>query len=266
VKRPENIASEPATDAEVTDRQFVTALARGLEILACFTATKPELGVGEISRLLGLPKPTVWRLCHTLQNLGYLVPASGTNLRPGVRVLSLGYPVLAGIPITELARSEINEIALAHMSAVSLSMVDGMEMVVLQRVQGSASSLGHVIGGRFPISSSASGWACLAGMDPDQRNEVIARIERTDKRWPKLGTAFTEALKQYKKDGFIINKGRFNEDINAVAVSFRSKSSTAFYSISSGGAKQFFTDQKMRKIASDLQNARARLQQALELT
>lgn len=206
--------------------------------------------------MLGLPKPTVWRLCHTLQNLGYLVPASGSNLRPGVRVLSLGYAALAGIPLTELARSEINEIALTHMSAVSLSMIDGTEMVVLQRAQGSASSMGHAVGGRFPISSSASGWACLAGMDRDQRSSVIAQIKRTDNRWPKLGAAFTEALRQYKKDGFIINNGRFNEDINAVAVSFRSKSGAAFYSISSGGAKQFFTDKKMREIANDLQRAK----------
>lgn len=265
MKQTEKVDSEP-TDGEVFDRQFVTALARGLQVLACFTVTTPELGVGEIARILGLPKPTVWRLCHTLQTLGYLVPASGTNLRPGVRVLSLGYPALAGMPITELARSEISEIALTHMSAVSLSMVDGTEMVVLQRVQGSASSLGHVIGGRFPISSSASGWACLAGMDREQRNAVVAKIEQTDKRWPKLGPAFAEALKQYRKDGFIINKGQFNEDINAVAVSLHSKSGASVYSISSGGAKQFFTDQKMRKIANDLQKARDRLQQSLDLS
>ncbi|MBN9427927.1 MAG: IclR family transcriptional regulator [Burkholderiales bacterium] len=265
-RTPKAPSPETSDDADTLDRQFVTALARGLQVLACFTVETPELGVGEMARMLGLPKPTVWRLCHTLQALGYLVPASGTNLRPGVRILSLGYPALAGVPITELARSELSEIALKHMSAVSLSIVDGTEMVVLQRVQGSASSLGHVMGGRFPIASSASGWACLAGMERDQRSALIAKIERTDKRWSTLGAAFAEAFKRYKKDGYIINKGRFNDEINAVAMPLRSKSGSAVYSISSGGAKQIFTDEKMRQIAQDLQQARDRLQRALDLS
>src|ERR1051326_4467801 len=41
------------------DRQFATTLARGLEVLRCFTPLEPLLGNKEISVRTGLPKPTV---------------------------------------------------------------------------------------------------------------------------------------------------------------------------------------------------------------
>ena len=54
------------------DRQFVTALARGLDILRAFHAGEGMLGNQEIAHRTGLPKPTVARLTHTLTELGYL--------------------------------------------------------------------------------------------------------------------------------------------------------------------------------------------------
>ena len=54
------------------DRKFITALARGLEVLRAFTPTEGLLGNGEIAERTGLPKPTVSRLTYTLTKLGYL--------------------------------------------------------------------------------------------------------------------------------------------------------------------------------------------------
>src|ERR1700674_5219078 len=71
------------------ERQQVTALARGLQILQCFTTTRKQLGSTEISRLTGLPQPTVWRLCQTLLQAGFL------NVSPGSQRLQLGASVLA---------------------------------------------------------------------------------------------------------------------------------------------------------------------------
>ncbi|MER2012659.1 MAG: helix-turn-helix domain-containing protein, partial [Psychrobacter alimentarius] len=45
-----------------SDRQFITALARGLELLRCFTPQRPFLGNQELSQLTGLPKGTITRL------------------------------------------------------------------------------------------------------------------------------------------------------------------------------------------------------------
>ena len=71
------------------DRDFVTALARGVQVLQCFTAERPELGTTQIAALVGLPQSTVWRLCHTLTKLGLLVRHS--NLEAIAFYRRLGY-------------------------------------------------------------------------------------------------------------------------------------------------------------------------------
>src|ERR1041384_854808 len=61
-----------ARPAVETDRKFVTALARGLEVLRAFTPAEGLLGNGEIAERTRLPKPTVSRLTYTITKLGYL--------------------------------------------------------------------------------------------------------------------------------------------------------------------------------------------------
>lgn len=106
---------------ESKDRQFVTALARGLEVLRCFSSVSPELSASEIARMTGIPQPTVWRLCYTLLQLGYLVAMPGRQtMRPGIPLLGLGQSVLASQPIGELAYPRMLSIAQKHEGAVSL--------------------------------------------------------------------------------------------------------------------------------------------------
>ncbi|MFC7607994.1 helix-turn-helix domain-containing protein [Teichococcus aestuarii] len=87
------------------DRDFVTALARGLEVLGCFRRGESLLGNQEIAARCGLPRSTVSRLTHTLTQLGYLhyVPELG-RYRLGTAVLALGSAMLGGLDIRRVAR------------------------------------------------------------------------------------------------------------------------------------------------------------------
>ena len=54
------------------DRHFVTALARGLDVLRCFRSGEERLGNQELAERCKLPKSTVTRLTYTLTKLGSL--------------------------------------------------------------------------------------------------------------------------------------------------------------------------------------------------
>ena len=86
------------------DRLFVTALARGLEVLAAFRPGELALSNQELAKRTGLPKSTVSRLSYTLTRLGYLAQdeASG-HYRLGLAVLALGSTVLASYDIRQIA-------------------------------------------------------------------------------------------------------------------------------------------------------------------
>src|SRR3970040_2453604 len=103
------------------DRQFATTLARGLEVLRCFTPLEPMLGNKEISVRTGLPKPTVSRLTYTLTKLGYL----RHNMRLGQyqlgsAALSIRYPLLPSSSWGQVARPFMKELAAYCNGSVSM--------------------------------------------------------------------------------------------------------------------------------------------------
>jgi hypothetical protein len=59
------------------ERYFITALARGLEVLACFRSADKGLSNQQIAERCGLPKSTVTRITYTLTTLGYLAQEPG---------------------------------------------------------------------------------------------------------------------------------------------------------------------------------------------
>ena len=90
------------------DRQFVTALARGLDILRAFHAGEGMLGNQEIAHRTGLPKPTVARLTHTLTELGYLnYIRRFRKYELGASVLALGYAAISSMDVRRASRSRL---------------------------------------------------------------------------------------------------------------------------------------------------------------
>src|SRR5690242_20913069 len=104
-----------------TDRSFVVALSRGLDVLRAFRPNDGLLGNQEIAARTGLPKPTVSRLTYTLTKLGYLVHSERLGkYRLGTPVLSLGYAVLGAAGIHQAARPLMQALADSIDASVSL--------------------------------------------------------------------------------------------------------------------------------------------------
>ncbi len=241
---------------------LVTSLARGMDVLRCFTPATPELGTSQIARMTGLPQPTVWRLCHTLVELGYLDALPGRQtMRPGIGLLGLGQAVLFGQPIADLALPHMQTIASRYEGAVSLGARDGLNMIYLQRCQGSAIVFADLrIGSRVPLAISATGWAYIAGLPAGERRALLGEL-RSERRneWPKLEPRLKEALQRYDETGYVINIGSLHPRINSVAVPVKSSDGSTILSLSSGGIVPVFQPETLADIGEELKELAAKL-------
>src|ERR1700742_3616656 len=98
-------ASRVIADAAIPRavRHFVTALPRGLELLACFRHGDRMLGNQDLARRCLLAKSTVSRLTHTLTELGYLVYVEDSaKYSLGAATLSLGSAMISRLDIKRL--------------------------------------------------------------------------------------------------------------------------------------------------------------------
>src|ERR1700712_1336589 len=95
-----------------TDRSFVVALSRGLDVLRAFQPNDGLLGNQEIAARTRLPKPTVSRLTYTLTKLGYLSQVSRfEKYQLAPPAMSLGYAALANLGIRHIAQPHLYQLA-----------------------------------------------------------------------------------------------------------------------------------------------------------
>lgn len=212
------------------DRQFVTALHRGLEILRAF---KPDdtggLGNRELAERTGLPNSTVSRLTYTLLKLGYLVYEEGTGrYKMGVPVLGLGYACLGGLRIRETVQPHMQQLAdeCGDGVLVALGGRDDMTMTYIAAARASAGmiSLQLNVGSRISLARSAMGRAYIAGTDETEREQIMQRIQDrvAPEHWSKLKDEIDDAAEQIRTQGFYVSIGKWQPDVHAVSVPYRS--------------------------------------------
>ena len=211
------------------DRQFVTALARGLEVLRCFRPHERSLGLSELSRRTSLPKATVARLAGTLAKLGYLrYSESLGKYSLGTGVLSLGYSMLSNVDIRDIARPLMQELAEYARASVAIGVRDRLSVVYIDWVRSSAPiTVMRGVGVRLPIATTSMGRAYLAGAPESERNEVLEGVRvRNEAEWPRVKRGVDQALADYAERGFCLSVRDWDNDIASVGVPFTAPDGT----------------------------------------
>ena len=208
------------------DKQFATTLARGIELLRCFSASDTMLSNGELAQRTGLPKPTISRLTYTLVVLGYLKlsPKYG-KYQLGSAIISATYPLMASIGLRQHARGLMNELADQTGGDVSMGIRDRLNIVLIEtsrsrdrsRVAGAVADIGLAI----PIAGSAIGRAWLAGCDAEAREAVINEIRvKTPDDAGRFEAAIRHAVKDCARNGFCTIDGDLVSGIQAAGVPY----------------------------------------------
>ena len=233
------------------DRHFVTALARGLEVLRCFRSGDKMLSNQELARRCKLPKSTISRLTYTLTKLGFLDHVEDTGrYRLGTAALSLGSTVLARMDVRQLARPLMQDLADHSQAMVSLGTRDRLSMIYVENCRSqSALTLSLDVGSRIPLATTAMGRAYLAACPEGERHELMERIRELDEMaWPRIRQGIDAAIRQHRELGVCCSFGDWQKDVNAIAVAFRPEGARSLMAVNCGGpafhlSPQFLLDE-----------------------
>ncbi|UEM01332.1 IclR family transcriptional regulator [Skermanella rosea] len=245
-------AADQLASDEIKDRQFVVALARGLEVLRAFTQKDSVLGNQNIAAITGLPKPTVSRLTHTLTRLGYLSYSERLGkYQLGTAVLSLGYAALANVGVRQIARPFMQELADYAGASVSLGSRDRLSMVYVEHCRSDATvTLRLDLGSRIPVETTAMGRALLAALPDSERRYLMDRAARHDPaNWPRVRDGIEQAVEDYRTRGFVISAGDWQSDVHAVGVPLIPPDGSPILAFNCGGPAFLFD---RRRLTDDL--------------
>lgn len=225
------------------DRHFVTALARGLQMLGAFRPGDRVLGNQELARRTGLPKSTVSRLTYTLTRLNYLEPAKDAGgsmgYRLGSRVLALGSTLLQGLDIRGLARPHMQQLADETGTMVALGTPERRSMIYVEACRSEAiMTLRLNVGSRIPMATTAMGRAYLAICSEPERRAMMERFRDAHPAgWPQVEEGIRRALATHAEIGCCASFAEFQPHVNAIAVAFRVPGQPAL-ALSCGGPRE----------------------------
>lgn len=233
-------ASEEAGPAHEQDRQFVTALARGLNILEAFTVHDRELSNHEIAERTGLARPTVSRLTHTLTVTGHLEKgAESGGYRLTARAMGLGFSALCAMEPAERYKSEMEKLcAIANpYASIALARQEGLDAIYIALRRTSYSIvLALQLGARLPLFHSSIGRAALAALDEQQQEELTAAAIA---REPDGKDRILKGLKTMRHDierfGYCTSFGDWRPEINAVAAPIPAPGGPGSFGMNVGG-------------------------------
>jgi IclR family KDG regulon transcriptional repressor len=154
----------------------IQSVVRAISILRCFSAAR-ELGLSEISGMLGLHKSTTAGIVNTLRNEGILEknPETG-KLFLGAEILSLAANAKQGL--REMSRPYIQKLLEQTGETVNVGVRDKLDIIYVEKMESTHSMrICTSVGQRRPLYCTAIGKAILAFMDRTEALDLIGRME-----------------------------------------------------------------------------------------
>lgn len=154
---------------------FIQSVDRALSILEVFAQDKPEVGVTEISKGLGLNKSTAFGLLTTLERRGYVEqnPENG-RYRLGLKILDLYFAKMAGFDIVSIAHPVLVSLSSQLGETVHLAVYDRGEVVYIDKVEAdNALRIASYVGKRNPSYCTGVGKCLLAYQPAGEIDRVL---------------------------------------------------------------------------------------------
>jgi IclR family transcriptional regulator, pca regulon regulatory protein len=205
------------------DKNIVKSVSKAFAVLKAFGPDTSELVLADIARAAGLDNATAFRMLNTLVMLGYVERVGETRrFRLTFKCLELGYNAIARSDLRSLGRPILRGIVGPHIEAASIGVLDGHEVVYVERIQAGLERLAVDVrvGNRVPAFSSALGRAILSRM-PLKAQRAILKADPRRRLTPKTVVEVEQILKlisQAARVGYAISDQETVTGLRALAV------------------------------------------------
>ncbi len=203
------------------DRDYVGALAAGLEVLQAFDAEHPRMTLSEVAARTDMDRAKARRFLLTLHALGF-VKRSGRQFELTPRVLQLGYAYQASNQYRAVIQQYLEDITAELGESSSLAVLDGDDVVYVVR-----SSARHrlmaitlSVGTRLPAAYTSMGRVLLAQFPEVELEAFLARVKLETFTASSVTSpdVLRDEIAKVRKQGYSIVDQELDSGLRSVAV------------------------------------------------
>jgi len=220
-------------------------LEKGLKLLEELAQSAEGKTAIELSQVIGVHKTSVYRYLNTLLEMGYSRTDGNGTYHLGNKILELGSHMLRRMPLRETAHPFLVELSTESQKTVHLCVLDGAEVVYLDKVE-SQRSLPIIsrIGSRASAYCTAVGKALLSSLPTAHVLELLKKTPPTKSTENTITDPMEliEELKLTKERGYAIDDGEHEEGIKCFAAPIKGYGGATVGAISITGLKREFAE------------------------
>lgn len=195
------------------------------------------IGVTELARKLEMSKATAQRALVDLERHGWIRRAPENEQRWIIttKALTIGSRHRGSSDVRQLARPAMEELAGRTGETIHLTILDGIEVVLIERIEAESALRTHArIGDRGYLHYNASGLAMMAAMrDDDVLDLLAATAERITPPTPPLDKARVLGnITEVRECGYSVVNGMRHPDVSAIAAAVLDAKGSPFAAIS----------------------------------
>ncbi len=233
------------------------SLPKAMHLLECFSNEKPELGVTEISKMLGVQKSTVHNIAATFVKLGYLSQNQETGkYYLGVKLLQFSYIVNNHIGFREFFLPYMKQIAEELHETTYLAIPHGDEVLYIECSYPRESTTSrNILGERAPMYCTAIGKAMLAFLPQDKQLEYTSRtFFQFTKNTIQSQTALLNEISIIRNRGYSIDNMEHEYGITCIGIPIFGNDGRVMAGISISGPSLRFSKETIETKAERMQD------------
>jgi IclR family acetate operon transcriptional repressor len=229
-------------------------LHKALDLLECLAAA--PLTAADISKRIGVAKPTVYRLLNTLQSRDYVArEADGARYQLGGAAMSLGSVAGSQAGLVALVRPFMTGLAASYGETINLAIMTNGEILYLDVLQSGHRLRTEIpVGTRDHLHSTALGKAILAGLPEREARAILAAIDLAPAT-PNTVTAIPALLRQFtaiRQCGYAVDHEENEIGSVCVASAIRGLDGRPVGALSISGPSGRVDDQLVKVIGAEL--------------
>lgn len=202
-------------------RDFVTALASGLEVIQAFDHEHPRMTLSEVAARTGMNRAKARRFLLTLHALGY-VRKQQRYFELAPRVLQLGYAFLSANNYRDVIQQHLEDITAETGESSSLGVLDGSDVIYVARsaAKHRLMAITLSVGTRLPAAHTSMGRILLAQLseaDLDHFLSSVALEPYTDKTVTDVNELRSQIISA-RQQGYAISDQELDSGLRSIAV------------------------------------------------
>ncbi len=240
----------------------VSSLDKGIDILCSFDSEKAAQSAQSISERLNIPLSTTYRYLTTLENRGFLLRESGTNLfKLGFMLFRLGNIVSSQMKLVDIVLPHMKFLSSGSGETVLLTVINGWEAMCLEKVETNKMiKLSLERGSGLPLHAGASSKILLAYQKDSFINSMLKNKElaRFTKNTITDATLLKEELKKIVKQGFAFSDQEADLGAKAIGAPIFNHKGEMAAGLSIAGPKERINNKNMPQLIRLVQEAAAK--------